>query len=93
MMAQRRLTPRKAATEMLAYLRKNANKKRAQSYQRYFKEPVDYFGLGTENMKTVKRELLERTKGSWTTKEAVQFCKLMVKDPHMESRGLGYQVV
>ncbi len=92
-MAQGSPTPRRVAGETLDYLKTHANKARAASSQRYFKEPVDLFGLGAKEGKEVLQNLLRRVKGTWTIKEAVEFCKLMVKDPHLESRGIGYQIV
>ena len=93
MTAKSSLSPRHASEEMLRYLKSHANKTRAASYQRYFKEPVDYLGVGKVKMTEALQNLLDRVEGAWTIKEAVQFCNLMVKDPHMESRGLGFQVV
>jgi len=89
----RKLSPRQAAEEMLESLRAGANKTRAASYQRYFKEPVNYFGLDSQGARLIKQNLIDRIRGSWTIKDAVSFCKAMVRDPHMESRGIGYQVV
>jgi 3-methyladenine DNA glycosylase AlkD len=93
MTAQSKLGPREAAEETLKLLRTNANKTRAASYQRYFKEPVDYFGLDTKSARRIKDDLIARIKGSWTIADAVKFCNAMVEDPHMESRGIGYLVV
>lgn len=88
-----KLSPRKAAEEVLALLRAGANKKRAASYQRYFKEPVDFFGLGSPEARKVMEDLLTRVEGCWKIQDAVRFCNAMVRDPHMESRGTGYQIV
>ena len=89
----RKLSPRRAAEETLALLRSQANAKRAASYQRYFKEPVDYFGLDTQGARQIKLGLLDRVEASWTIRDAVRFCDAMIRDPHMESRGIGYQTM
>lgn len=86
-------SPGQAAEEMLEHLKSHADKTRAAKYQRYFKEPVDYLGVGKERFEEVQQKLLGRVEGAWTIKEAVQFCNLMVKHPHMEARGLGFGVV
>jgi 3-methyladenine DNA glycosylase AlkD len=39
------------------------------------------------------KELLARVRGSWTLRDAVAFCKAMLRDPHLEPRGAGFQVV
>jgi 3-methyladenine DNA glycosylase AlkD len=90
---RRKLAPRRAAEETLELLRRHANKTRAASYQRYFKEPVAYFGLDMKGERKIKDDLLERVEGSWTIQDAVRFCNVMVRDPHMEARGMGYQIV
>jgi len=93
MKARRKLSPRQAAEETLELLRSSANEARATSYQRYFKEPVDYFGLDAKGARQIKEDLLGRVEGSWTFADAVRFCNAMVRDPHMEARGIGYQIV
>jgi 3-methyladenine DNA glycosylase AlkD len=86
-------TPRRAAQEMLAELRRRADPKRAASFQRYFKEPVALYGLDTPTSITLLKGLVARVKRTWTLREAVTFCKTMVRDRHLEPRGIGYQVV
>ncbi len=93
MTAKSSLSPRQVAEEMLKLLKSHADKTRAASYQRYFKQPVDYLGVGKQRFEEVEQNLLDRVEGTWTIKQAVQFCKLMVKDPHMEIRGLGFRIV
>ena len=93
MTTRRKLSPGQAAEETLERLRASANAARAASYQRYFKEPVNYFGLDTQGARQIKQDLLAQVKGSWTIQDAVRFCKAMVRDPHMEARGTGYQIV
>jgi len=92
-MATRKLTPRKAADEVLGQLRRHANKATADSYQRYFKEPVAFFGLTTEDSREIKNHLLAWVTEIWKIRDAVRFCNAMVRDPHLEPRGIGYQVV
>lgn len=93
MARRRKLSARRAAEETLELLRGQANATRAASYQRYFKEPVDYFGLDTKSARRVQRNLLDRVGEDWTIRDAVRFCNAMLRDPHMEARGTGYQVV
>ncbi len=88
-----KLSPRRAADEVLAELKRRADPKRAASAQRYFKEPVEVYGLDAPSSRALVKELLARVKGSWTLREAVVFCNAMVRDPHLEPRGFGYQVV
>ncbi len=92
-MPRSKLSPRKAADETIDILRHCADKAIAASYQRYFKEPVEFFGVRTQGSREIKQELVTKVKGSWAVQDAVRFCNVMVRDPHMESRGIGYQVV
>lgn len=87
------ITPRSAAEEALAYFRANADEERAAKFQRYFKDPVNYFGIEWAPYKEWKADFIARLKAQWSIEEAVQFCEIMLEDPHMESRGSGYQVV
>jgi 3-methyladenine DNA glycosylase AlkD len=93
MTTRRKLSARRASEETQQYLRSHANAEKAASYQRYFKEPVNYYGLGTESARDITKDLFDRVQESWAIEDAVRFCKAMVKDPHMEARGIGYQVV
>lgn len=93
MMARHKLAPRRAAKETLKRLQSHANAAKAASYQRFFKEPVNYFGLDKQTAGDIKQELFERIQESWTIEDAVRFCNVMLEDPHMEARGIGYQVV
>jgi len=85
--------PRRAAEEMLAAMRAQADPKRAVSNQRYFKEPVAWFGLDSATARALRTELLERVRGSWALRDAVAFCRAMVRDPHLEARAVGFQTV
>jgi len=89
----KKLGAKQVAEQTLELLRAQANAARARSYQRYFKEPVDYYGLDSKSSRQVKEDLLARVEGSWTIDDAVRFCNWMIKDPHMEARGIGYQTV
>lgn len=88
-----KLSPKRAAEEALELLRGQANAARAKSYQRYFKDPVDWYGVDSKSTRQIREDLLSRVEGRWTIDDAVRFAKWMVKDPHMEARGTGYQIV
>lgn len=87
------ITPREAANEALTYFRNDANPERAEKLQRYFKDPVDSYGVDYGPFKEWKADFNERLKAHWTLQEAVEFCELMLEDKYMESRGTGYQAV
>jgi 3-methyladenine DNA glycosylase AlkD len=87
------MTPREAADEALTYFRSDANPEKAEKLQRYFKDPVDSYGVDYGPFKEWKADFHERLKAHWTIREAVEFCELMLEDKYMESRGTGYQAV
>lgn len=87
------IPPRRAAEEMIATMQRRADPGRAASDQRYFKEPVELYGLSTPVARKMLKDLLAQVKGSWTLRDAVTFCKAMVRDPHLEPRGVGFQAV
>ncbi len=88
-----KLAPRRAAEETIELIRRKADPNKAASNQRYFKEPVQTYGLDNAAAKAIHKELLAKVRASWTLRDAVAFCKAMIRDPHLEPRGLGFQVV
>jgi len=86
-------SPAQVAADTLEILHSGANEAKAASYQRYFKEPVDYLGLEHKAVQQIKQDLFDRFDEAWTIDDAVSFCEAMLEDPHMEARGIGYQVV
>jgi len=89
----RRPTPKTAAAAFLARLRRLADPQKATTYQRFFKQPVDAYGVDAPAMREIQRDLVARHRGQWGLREAVRFCDLVAKDPHLEARGAGFQVV
>lgn len=87
------LTPEDAARETIAYLRENADPARAEKLQRYFKDPVDSYGVHWPPFKEWQAAFHARLAEQWTVREATEFCELMLEDRHMESRGTGFQAV
>ncbi|MBN1827121.1 MAG: DNA alkylation repair protein [Candidatus Eisenbacteria bacterium] len=82
--------PRTIAAEALARIRSLADPKRAESNQRFFKEPVPMYGLDAKTIRTITRETASRVKGAWTVRETVRFVDAMVRDPRWEARAVAY---
>ena len=89
----RKPSPDQAAKETRASLHAAADAKRAASYQRYFKEPVVILGVENKTTIAIRSDLLARVGETWTVDDAVRFCDAMVRDPSLEARGTGFQVV
>jgi 3-methyladenine DNA glycosylase AlkD len=86
-------TPQQAADETLRLIKAGADQARAASYQRYFKEPVNCYGLDYQRVKQIKADLIARVAQGWNIVDAVSFCDAMLEDDHMEARGIGFQIV
>lgn len=86
-------TPKGLAEETLGQMKKLNDPKKAASNQRYFKEPIASYGLDGPTARRLIKELVSRTKGVWTVADAVKFCNLMVRDPHLEPRGIAFQLI
>lgn len=90
---RRTLDPGRAASRILRALRGLADERRARAGQRYFKEPAALLGIDAPTLHRVETELAREIAGRWTVREAVRFCEALLRDPHLEVRGLGYLVV
>ena len=85
--------PRVAALEAIDFIRDHADEERAAGVQRYFKEPVQAYGLTTPVIREWTKAFVRERKDEWTVEDAVEFCDAMLEDPHVEPRGTGYLVV
>jgi hypothetical protein len=85
--------PKKAAKEATAFMKSHSIPERVETLQRYFKEPIQAYGVDYPVFKGWLKESTAQMKRGWTLKDAVEFCDLMAKDPHLESRGVGFHVV
>ena len=66
------ITPREAALEALTYFRSRADESKAAKLQRYFKEPVDYYGVDYGHFKEWKADFHSRLREHWTIDDAVR---------------------
>ncbi|MFH1680015.1 MAG: DNA alkylation repair protein [Candidatus Eisenbacteria bacterium] len=87
------LDPRKKARETLRVLRSLRDPSGAAAGQRFFKEPVDLLGIRAAVLDRLAKEIVRETRRIWSWRDAVLFCDLLAKDPHLEARALGYTVV
>jgi 3-methyladenine DNA glycosylase AlkD len=82
--------PAKKAEETIRLLRSLAQPAVARSGQRFFKEPVDLLGIPGPAINRVARDLTRETRGRWTARDAVRFCELLAREPHLEARAVGF---
>lgn len=86
-------SPKEAARDAIAFMKAGADKERASSFQRYFKEPIEVYGVEYAALKEKRKELAAQVQGTWTLDDALLYCEEMLKDPHLEPRGIGFQTV
>lgn len=86
-------TPKRAAEEAIAFMKAGADEARAASFQRYFKEPVEAYGVEYAALKARRKEVSAQVRGSWTLDDALIYCEELLKDPHLEPRGNAFQTV
>jgi 3-methyladenine DNA glycosylase AlkD len=86
-------TPRAAAKEALAFMKGAADEEQVATLQRYFKDPIRAFGVDYKAYKEWRKGFGARLKKGWSLQNAVEFCEIMLEDPHMESRGTGFWAV
>jgi 3-methyladenine DNA glycosylase AlkD len=90
MRAAASLGPDGKAVETIRLLRSLGDPSAARSGQRFFKEPVPLLGIGAPAIHRVVRDLLREVRGVWSASDAVRFCDLLVKEPHLETRAVGF---
>jgi 3-methyladenine DNA glycosylase AlkD len=74
-----------------------ADHERALQVQKYFKETVRSFGVGSPQVRLLARELREATRADWSVRDAMSLCDLLFQRPELEAKSvaalllLGYQ--
>jgi 3-methyladenine DNA glycosylase AlkD len=57
---------------------------------RFFKEPVALLGIPAPIVHRVTRDRVRDGRARWSADDAVLFCDLLAKDPHLETRTVGF---
>lgn len=86
-------SPKQAAKDAIAFMKAGADEARAASFQRYFKDPVQVYGVEYAALKARQKEVAAQVRGGWTLDDALLYCEEMLKDPHLEARGNAFQTV
>lgn len=79
---------RRALTEM----GDAATRRRARSYFKSY-ETVRVYGVRTPAVRKLARELFQKVRGRWNVSSAVEFCDLLVRNPHLEAKSVGMLVL
>jgi 3-methyladenine DNA glycosylase AlkD len=88
-----RIRAQRVSREVLAYLAAQADPDRAESSQRFFKEPVALFGVSAAEQRRLARRLGTRLRPHWTWHQAVELVELLVQEPRLEARAVGFLVL
>jgi 3-methyladenine DNA glycosylase AlkD len=63
--------------------------------RRYFRGDVDvrFYNVGTDTMRAFARSVYEAHRGEWSVDEATAFAALLIRDPYLEVKSVGIEVV
>ncbi len=92
-MERRTLSPAAAASAALQRLGAMADKERARQVQRYFKESVRSFGVGSPQVRELARELHEEIRNDWSLDDAVRLCDRLFPRPELEAKSVAALVL
>lgn len=58
----------------------------------FFKEGDDVrlFGIKSSAVRGIEKEVSQLVRQAWTVEQAIAFCDLMVRDPHLEAKAVGF---
>jgi len=62
---------------------------------RYFRGTPDlgFFNVGTSRVRQIAREIVAANRATWSMDEAMAFADVLIRDRHLESKGLAVEVV
>jgi 3-methyladenine DNA glycosylase AlkD len=86
--AIKKQNPAQIAKLILSLLKKNADPKQAKANQRFFKEPVQSYGLRAEAIRSLEKEVYERIKPRWKVEDVIRLGDILVPNPYTEAKVL-----
>lgn len=87
------ITPQEIAEHAIQALKSEADPRRAEGAQRYFKEKVTFYGLTAVQIREIGKRLYESVKGEWTVREAVELCEILLPNTYYEARSVATLVL
>ncbi len=82
-----------AAKLVVTQLHKLANVEKAKAAQRYFAEPIQALGIDAAVARRLALDWVRRVKPTWHLRDAVDFCDLLLPEPHLDTRMVGVLIV
>ena len=95
-MRSRRLpspAPAAVAGEVVDILSARADPARAESSQRFFKEPVPLYGLPAAEQRELARDLVRRLRPVWRCGKAVDLANALIQEAELEAKAVGLLVL
>lgn len=93
------ITAAQAAKQIIKALKAAGHPDRAAQSRIFFKdyEDVRFFGLSTPEARAVEREFFTAIKSSgksiWTLEDALALCDLLIREPQLEAKQIGIEVL
>lgn len=82
------VTPEELAKKAMVLLKSKANPEKAVQAQRYFKEQVSSLGLTSDEDRQIAAELYQTVRETWTVREAIELCEVLLPNKYLEAKGL-----
>jgi len=92
-MPKKTKTPAAVAAAALRRLAAMADYERARQVQKYFKETIRSFGVGSPQVRELAREFHEETRGDWSVMEAIALCDRLFPRPELEAKSVAALVL
>lgn len=85
------LSARRLASEATRSLREMGDAGTRRRSMSYFKphETIRVYGVRTPEVRKLALDLFQKVRGQWNVERAVEFCDLLVRDPHLEAKTVG----
>ena len=81
-------SPEDIARKALRLLEEKADPRRALGARTYFKEQVTFYGLTSDQVRKIAKELLEPVKKEWHLEEAIELCEILLPNRFFEARSV-----
>jgi 3-methyladenine DNA glycosylase AlkD len=82
------ISPEELAKKAMGLLKSKANPEKAVQAQRYFKEQIASLGLASDEVREIADELYNSVRASWTVREAVELCEVLLPNKYLEAKSL-----
>lgn len=82
------LSPEDVAKKAISQIKSKANPEKAVQAQRYFKEQISSYGLTSDEVRKIARDLSHEVRRSWTLRQAVELCEILLPNKYLEAKGV-----